>query len=370
MQETSISLYYKDARSNKEYHAQLQAKDEGFIVAFQYGPRGGTLTSGFKTAAPVPYEKAKKTYDKLLAEKIGKGYAPGEAQSAFVGTSLEERFTGIVPQLLNAISDSQAQSLMNDPDWVMQEKYDGHRRMVQKTTEQLIGINRKGLVTGLPLEVASALGALTSFAPFTLDGELVGSTHYVFDVLELKGTDLRGESLNKRLVALEQLREALTGAGVTAVIVASSATSSADKQAMFERIKAAGKEGVVFKKRDSTYVAGRPSSGGNQLKLKFTHSASVFVASRNPTKRSVALELLNAQGQRVNVGNVTIPANYDIPAVGAVVEVEYLYAYEGGSLYQPQYKGVRDDLDPASACVLTQLHYKPAGDSDEDGDAA
>lgn len=370
MQETSISLYYKDARSNKEYHAQLQAKDGGFIVAFQYGPRGGTLTSGVKTAAPVPYEKAKKTYDKLLAEKIGKGYTPGETQSAFVGTSLEERFTGIVPQLLNSITESQAQSLMQDPNWVMQEKYDGHRRLAQKTEQQLLGINRKGLTTRLPQEVAEGLETLGSFAPFIVDGELVGSSYFVFDVLELKGADLRNESVESRLSALEQLREALTAAGVTAVIVTTTARSSDDKRALYERIKTAGREGVVFKQVASTYVAGRPSSGGNQLKLKFTHSASVFVANRNPTKRSVAIELLDGEGKRVNVGNVSIPANYDIPAVGAVVEVEYLYAFEGGSLFQPQYKGVRDDLDPASACVLSQLHYKPAGDSDEDGDAA
>lgn len=365
MQETSISLYYKDARSNKEYHAQLQAKDGGFVVGFQYGPRGGTLTSGFKTAAPVPWEKAKKVYDKLLAEKIGKGYTPGETQSAFVGTSLQDRFTGIVPQLLNVITEEQAQALIADSSWVMQQKFDGHRRLAQQTTEQLIGINRKGLATGLPAEVAAGLGALSAFAPFILDGELVGSEYFIFDVLELGGQDLRSMSVAQRLGSLEKVGAALTAAKVSAVQTAYTAHTEADKRALYEKVRAAGEEGLVFKELNSAYVAGRPNSGGSQLKRKFVHSASVRVASRNASKRSVAMELLNAEGVAVGVGNVTIPSNYDIPAVGAVVEVEYLYAYEGGSLFQPQYKGVRDDLEAASACLLSQLHLMPAGDEED-----
>jgi bifunctional non-homologous end joining protein LigD len=57
------------------------------------------------------------------------------------------------------------------------------------------------------------------------------------------------------------------------------------------------------------------------------------------------------------VGNVTIPPNKDVPAVGSVIEVRYLYAYEGGSLYQPTYKGVRDDVD-TEECRMNQLIYK------------
>jgi bifunctional non-homologous end joining protein LigD len=37
----------------------------------------------------------------------------------------------------------------------------------------------------------------------------------------------------------------------------------------------------------------------------------------------------------VEIGNVTIPANVRIPAAGSLVEVRYLYAYPGGSQYQP-----------------------------------
>ena len=65
------------------------------------------------------------------------------------------------------------------------------------------------------------------------------------------------------------------------------------------------------------------------------------------------------------VGNVTIPPNAAIPRIGNILEVRYLYCYRAGSLFQPCFLGVRDDLD-ASACVVKQLKYRAA---DEDDDA-
>jgi bifunctional non-homologous end joining protein LigD len=40
-----------------------------------------------------------------------------------------------------------------------------------------------------------------------------------------------------------------------------------------------------------------------------------------------------------------------------VVEIKYLYAYKGGSLYQPIYQGKRDDIEPAY-CTTEQLKFK------------
>jgi bifunctional non-homologous end joining protein LigD len=68
----------------------------------------------------------------------------------------------------------------------------------------------------------------------------------------------------------------------------------------------------------------------------------------------------------VPVGNVTIPPNHAVPAAGEIIEVEYLYAYHGGSLYQPVYRGKRTDLD-LDACTTVQLKYKPAGYEDDEG---
>jgi bifunctional non-homologous end joining protein LigD len=69
-------------------------------------------------------------------------------------------------------------------------------------------------------------------------------------------------------------------------------------------------------------------------------------------------------GKRVAVGNVTVPANQQIPKAESVIEVRYLYAFPGGSLFQPICLGQRDDVDPA-ACTLVQLKYKAAGEDEE-----
>ena len=57
------------------------------------------------------------------------------------------------------------------------------------------------------------------------------------------------------------------------------------------------------------------------------------------------------------MGNCTIAPNKDIPEENDLIEVRYLYAYKGGSLYQPTYQGLRDDIEE-DACIITQLKYK------------
>jgi len=118
-------------------------------------------------------------------------------------------------------------------------------------------------------------------------------------------------------------------------------------------MKKEDREGVVFKKLDAKFTEGRPSSGGNMLKLKFWSSCSCIVVRQHKSKRSVEVALGD-----VNMGSITIPPNYDVPEPGDIVEVKYLYVVaEGGSLYQPIYLGKRDDVD-ASECTIKKQHIK------------
>ena len=64
----------------------------------------------------------------------------------------------------------------------------------------------------------------------------------------------------------------------------------------------------------------------------------------------------------VPVGNVTIPPNKEVPPLNALVEVRYLYAYKGGSLYQPTYIMDRSDELDREECVISQLSYKSEDD--------
>lgn len=94
------------------------------------------------------------------------------------------------------------------------------------------------------------------------------------------------------------------------------------------------------------------------MKFKFVETASFIVGGANPGRRSVALELIDASGQRTPAGNVTIPPNHVIPQMGTVIEVRYLYAFpESGAVYQPVYLGPRDDI-PTEECTVDQLKFK------------
>ena len=71
------------------------------------------------------------------------------------------------------------------------------------------------------------------------------------------------------------------------------------------------------------------------------------------------MSLILFENEKVRpAGNVTIPANHDMPPPGTVVECRYLYAFkESGSIYQPVYLGSRDDIRTAE-CLTSQLKYK------------
>lgn len=368
MTEEKISLYFKDARSDKEYHIQLVQQDGGWMVHYQNGKRGDTLTNGRKTETPVNYQSAKKAYDKTVKEKLSKGYSPGEAGTAYVGTSLQERISGVALQLLNSVAEGDVESLLCDPLWVLQEKSDGHRRAVKCDAGEIRGVNRKGLVTGLPQPVVDAFEALgrERIDGLTVDGELVGDVLVLFDVLQHRGMDLRELPYSERLKRLNALASDLGTLNAPGLYVTATAYSEADKRAQHARLKALGMEGAVFKRLDAPYVEGRPSSGGTQLKDKFTQMASVRVKKAHSTKRSVSMELLDDAGLWVTVGNCTVPANKDIPGAGSILEVEYLYAFPGGSLFQPQFKFTRDDIE-LSACTLSQLRYKAGSTEDDEG---
>jgi bifunctional non-homologous end joining protein LigD len=149
-----------------------------------------------------------------------------------------------------------------------------------------------------------------------------------------------------------------------AIRLVKTAKTTKEKRALLEQLRVDNAEGIVFKRHDAPYVAGRPSTGGPQLKFKFTTSATCKVVKRNENKRSVALALWDGD-EWVSVGNVTISANQTIPKAKALVEVKYLYAYKGGSLIQPVYLGERDDCGEES-CTIEQLKYKREVTDDDD----
>lgn len=353
------SLYYAEGRSDKEYHAEIVPVAGGNVVNFRFGRRGGTLTCGTKTAAPVDIAEARRIFDRLVKEKTAKGYTPAASGTPYQH-AVAEVVSDFVPQLLNPVSVQGAMNLINNPLWAAQEKIDGERRAAHADAHQVFGANRKGKIVPLPEPIGQELQRIAQHSgSIRVDGELIGDTLHVFDLHIQHGQPIHESPW---LVRISQAEIALAGCKHLRTVPVALDTQA--KFTLFAEIMAARGEGMVFKRLSAPVSKGRPASGGDWRKFKFTASASCYVMTVN-SKRSVQLGLLKGPAapdtgvdQMVFVGNVTIPVNHDLPDPGDIIEVEYLYAFKGGSLFQPVYRGKRTDLG-RDACVIDQLKYKP-----------
>ncbi len=355
----SIELYFQEGSSDKIYRAAVEPSGDGFVVNFAYGRRGATLTAGTKTQAPVPYDEAVSIYTKLVKSKTAKGYKPVDGDdtgedsggTGMVTAGMVREDTGLRAQLLNPLdSEKAAERYMKNDWWCTQEKHDGRRMLIRKAGDTITAANRRGQSCGCPLPVHDALSAVPG--DFVIDGECVGETYYAFDLLERGGIDFRRNPYMSRGTELCSLLKETR----ISIIVVDTAFGTQEKRAMLERLRDSSREGIVFKELCARWSPGHPASGGPALKLKFWETCSCVVGKVND-RRSVTLEL----GGK-SIGNVTIPPSHDIPKLGQVVEIRYLYVTgQGGSLYQPVYLGIRDDVDPAECTPDGQhLKYKAA----------
>ena len=178
--ENTTTLYFREGPSDKVYQAGIQPKGDGFVVHFAYGRRGSTLNTGTKTHSPVEFQIAKGIYDKLIKEKMAKGYTPGEAGTPYQHTDKAQQSTGILPQLLNPVEEHEVQKLINDPAYWMQEKKDGRRMLIRKEGGNVTGINRLGLAVSLPAPLIEE--AVACAEDFLIDGEAIGDTLHALGI--------------------------------------------------------------------------------------------------------------------------------------------------------------------------------------------
>jgi bifunctional non-homologous end joining protein LigD len=417
----STSLWFTAGSSDKEYHASIERMPDGwYSVPFHYGRRGSANSGGEKCTGQA-FDKARRTYVSLIKSKMQKGYVPnisGQPKSTDMPVEVWESTiptspvqnaqpvmwnpiqgsTGAVavgmdddqddldklvkprpvPQLLNMIEEDEMKALIENDDFGAQQKYDGKRMTFEWSIwnkgEHLVAFNKKGVTCNAPhrikeqlKEPVSDFASLCSddnISKIILDGESVGNEYYVFDILGFtrdgKDIDMRGQNYASRYTTLRNL---FNEHHTDYLKLAPLAETSTQKKQLLARLRKEGAEGIVFKKLDAVYTSGRPNSGGDQLKFKFYATASVIINKVND-KNSINKMLLDENGEEVIVGNCTVPASVKPTLdMGTVVEVRYLYAYKGGSLYQPTYIGIRDDVDNME-CKMSQLKYKGEGEED------
>jgi bifunctional non-homologous end joining protein LigD len=336
----SSELIFKNESSHKRYAAVIEKSDDLYIVKFEYGAVGKSQKSGLKTVEPVALDAAMKIYQKLLTSKIKKGYIE-QGESRSINVSLPED-SGFQPLLLKEVQEDGLNTMLTG-HFIMQRKYDGVRQLIEVNSKEIKAINKKGQYTNIAAELAEEAASINH--DFVIDGEGFGGHIVAFDLLSFDGVDYRKKPYAVRLTKL--LEEFSSCKNIKVI-----SSHEQNKQGAFEHYKSQRYEGVVFKDPSAQYL---PSRTQAYQKFKFTKSLSALVNARNEGKRSVNISLLNC-GKKIDIGNVTIPSNHNIPNTDAIVEINYLYAHDSNKLCQPIFKGLRQDIS-ADECQLSQLVF-------------
>lgn len=288
--------------------------------------------------------------------------------------------------------------------WVFEIKYDGYRLMIQRDAKGVRLISRNGNdLTSLFPEIADSAAKLP-YMQFLIDGEVTVAdargvpsfshlqqrarlrdatqiaravqrmpvTFYAFDLLQVGPFDLREQPLIKRKSLLQDM---LPSAGTLRF----SEHVATDGIKVFEHVAGLGLEGVVGKRADSAYRAGRSDSW---IKVRAQRTGDFVIVGWKSAKSNAAdigaIAVAEYHGERLTyVGNVgsgfgaamrtelraridSIPAGPAlIDAPGATIhwlaprlvcEVEYKEFTHDGHLRHPVLLRLRDDKAP-SECI-------------------
>ncbi|HTR43872.1 MAG TPA: non-homologous end-joining DNA ligase, partial [Pseudomonadales bacterium] len=170
-------------------------------------------------------------------------------------------------------------------DWIYEIKFDGYRALALKDSSgaRLFSRNEKDFSEKFPA-IADAAASLEA-DDVIIDGEIValdargvssfqllqafetGSKppplfYYAFDLLQLNGNDLRGQPLSERKAQLEQLLKNAPAA----IRFSASLGNNAGK--LLKQAEKLGLEGLIGKRKNSLYEAGKRSGAWIKLKLR------------------------------------------------------------------------------------------------------
>jgi predicted DNA-binding WGR domain protein len=366
----SVSLEFNDiaqgGKSDKVYHLSLEASGNGFTVTAQYGRRGSALATDIKTKnAPLAYAEAKQIFDRVLREKINKGYGVTEGAKApsrpfpsiLQSAEDERRGSGGQPpfetkrqELLEEITyDAVLEHCIRADDYWMQDKSDGHSRgAVKDANGSIYGLNKLGKMVPLPAEIVAELERI-NLESFQIDAEIVGDKLVCRDLL-VADRDISSLPYVDRFCLLVRK----LGSGFKFVSVVETWEGEGNKRAALKQSREQRREGVVFKQKSSPH---RPGRTGSHKKFKFVKTCSVIAGEPRATgKDSVEIFLLDGRDGAIRVGTVSLIGKPAIK-VGDILEVRYLYAFPSKMLCQARLERLRVDIEK-SECTTAQLIYK------------
>ncbi len=185
----------------------------------------------------------------------------------------------------------------DDPEWLFEIKWDGYRALCTIEDGKLSLVSRNGLDMLARFPDLAELSTAFASVPVMVDGEIVsldshgrssfqrlqesqkkpaGLSYVAFDLLYADGTDLRSKPLEERKARLERL---IRNDGL---VLYSKHVVDRGK-ALFESARKRGLEGIIGKKRDSTYQERRSR---DWVKIKTGHEQEFVVGGWTDPKGS------------------------------------------------------------------------------------
>ncbi len=386
-----IRLEHTSAGHNKFYEMQfIQSKNRiavrGLYGAIGQAPNETTIYDGNDEMEALVQLKKKQL------EKLKKGYVivsqNDKATPAETITPKTNDVPAIWPMNAQGVKgDDHLQALLNDDNYVAQEKLDGMRAVIHITKDGLRIFSRSAGVADptMPLEKTSALphlAALTfpSLVGTVLDAEIliagkdcaelsgamhrkdVGSdnrlvTAFVFDIIRLGGVSVTGKTLEERITLLETVQSRLQSEHIVFLPWAKSAS---DKRALYESLLDSGKEGIMLKRLDATYVeGGRPSNNWFKDKKSATFDCVVLGFSKGAGKYNTLVgavifgqyrngKLIQlGQASGMNDSTRSLMSRYPEQYLGRVAEIKGMERLKSGSIRHPQFVRIRTDKQPS-----------------------
>ena len=187
------------------------------------------------------------------------------------------------PEWLVPMAATLTQERFAAPEWVFERKLDGIRLLAFKNGTAIRLLSRNRLPQNLPA-IAEALTQLPH-DQLILDGELLwgsGGGYHVFDILWIDGRDVTALPLDARRALLAELPLQPPLQRVPAL----------DEDKPWERACREGWEGVIAKRRDSTYEHRRSP---HWLKMKCESTQELVVGG-----------FTDPQGARVGLGALLV----------------------------------------------------------------
>lgn len=262
-------------------------------------------------------------------------------------------------------------SYINDDNWVIEQKLDGHRILLMAGADGIpTAITRNGDIYSkrLPKAIAEFRFPTEDNVPWVLDGELVGDTFWVFDMpgyphLNFDPTGMMptvqqmADKTPYPLWLRRNLLEAFMDQVEHPFKLIPQAKTPDEKIHLAETSLQNNYEGLVLKNREAVYASGGRTP--DWLKVKYVTTADCVVLDvRDDFKDSVRLGMYDPSGAVREVGRSSLigKEKNGLIAKGDVLEVKYLYCGSNGRLYQPTIVRKRDDKSPQE-CTDDQLKY-------------